>query len=152
MPMYNLLEYSKNYKKTTGSLWNYYRDQPSDPLSTTSESFIYKTRIVGKTPPNNDSLTDTEVVIPLKYLRNFWRNLDIPLINGEVELILTWSKNCVLADMSVNAVLNPPIVPPSGATFQITDTKLYVPVITLSKENDIKPLEKLKFGFTRTIK
>ena len=152
MPMYNLLEYSKNYKKTTGSLWNYYRDQPSDPLSTNSESFKYKTSIVGKTPQDNDSLTNVEVVIPLKYLSNFWRNLDIPLINCEVELILTWSKNCVLADMSVNAVLNPPVVPPSGATFQLTDTKLYVPVITLSKENGIKPLEKLKFGFTRTIK
>ena len=80
------------------------------------------------------------------------RNLDIPLINCEEELILTWSKNCVLADMSVNAVLNPPFVSPSGATFQMTDTKLYVPVVTLSKENDIKPLEKLKSGFTRTIK
>ena len=67
-------------------------------------------------------------------------------------MILTWSKNCVLADMSVNAVLNPPIVPPSGAIFQITDTKLYVPVVTLSKENDIKLLEKLKSGFKRTIK
>ena len=111
MPMYNLLEYSKNYKKATGSLWNYYRDQPSNPLSTNSESFKYKTRIVGKTPPNNDLLTDAEVVIPLKYLSNFWRNLDILLINCEVELILTFSKNCVLADMSVNAVLNPPIVP-----------------------------------------
>ena len=59
MPMYNLLRYSKNCIKTTGSLWNYYRDQPSDPLSTNSESFNYKTSIVGKTPPNNDSLTNT---------------------------------------------------------------------------------------------
>ena len=90
MPMYNLLEYSKNYKKTTGSLWNYYRDESNDPLSTNSESFKYKTSIVGKTPPNNDSLTDAEVVIPLKYLSNFWRSLDIPLINCEIELILTW--------------------------------------------------------------
>ena len=114
MSMYNLLEYSKNYRKTTGSLWNYYRDQPSNPLSTNSESFKYKANIVGKTPPNNDSLTDAEVVIPLKYLSNFWRSLGIPLINCETELILTWSKNCVLADMSVNAVLNSPIVPPSG--------------------------------------
>ena len=152
MPRYNLLEYSKNYKKTTGSLWNYYRDEPNDPFSTNSESFKYKISILGKTPQNDDSLTDTEVVIPLKYLSNFWRNPNIPLINCEVELILTWSKNCVLADMSVNAVLNPPIVPPSGATFKITDTKLYVPVITLSKENDIKLLEKLKSGFKRTIK
>ena len=91
MLMYNLLEYSKNYKKTTGSLWNYYRDQPSDPLSTNSESFKYKTSIVGKTL-NNDSLTDAEVVVPLKHLSNFWRSLDIPLINREVEIILTWSK------------------------------------------------------------
>ena len=149
--MYNLLEYSKNYRKTTGSLWNYYIDESNNPLSTNSESFKCKTSIVGKTPPNNDSLTDAEVVIPLKYLSNFWRSLDIPLINCEIELILTWSKNCVLADMSVNAVLNPPIVPPSGATFQIIDTKLYLPVVTLSKENDIKLLEKLKSGFKRTI-
>ena len=134
MPIYNLLEYSKNYKKTTGNLWNYYRDQPGNPLSTNTEYFQYKTSIVGKIPPNNDSLTDGEVVIPLKYLSNFWRSLDIPLINCKLELILTWSKNCVLADMSVNAVLNPPIVPPSGGTFQITDTKLYVPVVTLSKK------------------
>ena len=132
-------------------MWNYYRDQPSNPVSTNSESFIYKASIVGKTPPNNDSLTDAEVAIPLKYLSNFWRNLDISLINCEVELILTLSKNCILADMSVNAVLNPPIVPPSGATFQITHTKLYVPVLTLSKENYIKLLEKLKSGFKRTI-
>ena len=147
--MCNLLEYSKNYENLK---WNYYRDQPSNPLSTNSESFQCKASIVGKTPPNNDSLTDAEVVIPLKYLSNFWRNLDILLINCEVELILTWSKNCVLADLSVNAVLNPPIVPPSGATFQITNTKLYVPVVTLSKENDITLLEKLKSGFKRTIK
>ena len=79
MPMYNLLKYSKNYKKTTGSLWNYYRDEPSNPLSTNSESFKYKTSILGKTPQNNDLLTNAEVVIPLKHLSNFWKNLNIPL-------------------------------------------------------------------------
>ena len=100
MPMYNLLEYSKNYRKTTGSLWNYYRDEPSNPLSSNSESFKYKTNIVGKTPENNDSLTNAKVVIPLKHLSNFWRSLDIPLIDCEIKLILTWSKNCVLADMT----------------------------------------------------
>ena len=166
MPMYNLLEYSKNYKKTTGILWNYYRDQPSDPLSTNSESFKYKSNITGNTynvdltiigdggnpipNPNYDAnkagKNETEVVIPLKYLSNFWRSLDIPLINCEVEIILTWTKNCVLADM---AVANNP---PTGLEFQITDTKLYVPVVTLSKENDIKLSEKLKSGFERTIK
>ena len=75
------------------------------------------------------------------------------MINCEVELILNWSKNCVLADMTTDAQgNNPAIVAPSGATFKITDTKLYVPVVTLSKENDIKLLEQLKTGFTRTIK
>ena len=136
-------------------MWNYYRDQPSDPLSTNSESFKYKTSIVGKTL-NNDSLTDAEVVVPLKHLNNFWRSLDIPLINCEVEIILTWSKNCALADMTVRAAGNnndpPAVVAPSGATFKITDTQLYVPVVTLSKENDIKVLEKLKSGFKKTIK
>ena len=71
MPMYNLLEYCKNYKKTTGSLWNYFRDEPGNPLSTNSESFKYKTSIVEKTPQNNDSLKNAEVVIPLKHLSNF---------------------------------------------------------------------------------
>ena len=78
--MYNLLEYSKNYRKATGSFWNCYRDEPSNPLSSNSESFKHKTSIVGKTPQNNDSLTNAKVVIPLKYLSNFWRVLNIPLI------------------------------------------------------------------------
>ena len=133
-------------------MWNYYRDEPSNPLSTNSESFKYKTSILGKTPQNNDSLTNAEVVIPLKHLSNFWKNLNILLINCEVELILTWSKNCVLADMTVDVDASPAFVAPSGATFKITDTKLCVPVVTLSKENDTKHLEHLKTGFKRTIK
>ena len=160
MPMYNLLEYSKNYRKTTGSLWNYYRDEPSNPLSSNSESFKYKTSITGNTYNIDEKITDddgnevdnpkydankvgkneTEVVIPLKHLSNFWRTLNIPLINCEIELILTWSKNCALADMTVRAAGNnndpPIIVAPAGLEFQITGTTLYVPVITLSKEND----------------
>ena len=135
MSMYNLFEYSRNYRKTSGSLWNYYRDEPSNLLSSNSESFKHKINIVGKTAENNDSLTDVKVVIPLKYLSNFWRALNIPLINCEVELILTWSKNCILADMTVNAGANPAIVAPSGATFKITDARLYVSIVTLSKEN-----------------
>ena len=71
-------------------------------------------------------------------------------------MILTWTKNCVLSDMTVRATGNnndpPAIVEPTGLEFQITDTKLYVPVLTLSNENDIKLLEKLKSGFTKTIK
>ena len=91
-------------------------------------------------------MNETEVVILLKHLSNFWRTLNIPLINCEMKLILMWSKNCALADMT--AANNPP----TGLEFQITGTKLYVPVVTLSKENDIKLLEKLKSGFKRTIK
>ena len=111
MPMYNLLEYGKNYKKTTGSLWNYYRDEPSNPLSSDSESFKYKTCIQGNTynigageegyDANKVGKNETEVVIPLKHLSIFWRSLNIPLINCKVEFILTWSKICVLADMTV---------------------------------------------------
>ena len=123
MPMYNLLEYSKNYKKTTDRLWNYYRDEPSNLLSTDSESFKYKTSITGNTynvsltiigrggnpVPNPDydinkvGKNETVIVIPLKHLSNFWRTLNIPLINCEIELILTWSKNCLLADMTERA-------------------------------------------------
>ena len=161
MPMYNLLEYSKNYRKTTGSLWNYYRDEPSNPLSSDSESFKYKTSIIGNTYNVDKKITDDDgdevdnpkydaneagkyeagVVIPLKHLSKFWKSLNIPLINFEVELILTWSNNCVLADMTVDAAANPAIVAPVKLTFEIADTKLYVTVVTLSKENDIKLLE-----------
>ena len=107
---------------------------------------------------NNLTKNDVNIVVPLKHLSNFWRHLDIPLINCEVELILTWFKNCVVIDkITRNANYNAdPIVyeinNPEDATFQITDTKLYVPVVTLSKENNIKLLEKLKSGFKKTIK
>ena len=127
MPMYNLLEYSRNYKKTTGALQNYYRNKPINPLSSDSESFKYKTSITGKTPENNDSLLNAKLVILLKYLRYFWKSLNIPLINCEVELILTWSKNCVFADMITRDAEddNPAFVAPSGATFKITQNYMF---------------------------
>ena len=93
--------------------------------------------------------------IPLKYLGNFWRNLDIPLINCEITLILSWYKECVLVG---RAFRGPPaaaanrINSPTDAKFEITDCKLYVPVVTLSAENDSKLLEQLKSGFRITIK
>ena len=96
--------------------------------------------------------------MPLKYLSNFWRNLNIPLINCEVVLILTWFKNCVLINKSTRDADYDayPIIYeidiPENAIFQITYTKLYVQVVSLSKENDIKLLEQLKSGFKRTIK
>ena len=79
MPMYNLIEYSNNYSKTSGSLWQYYRDEPDDNIAN-SESFTSKIEITGNTP-DADNKTNIEIVIPLKYLSNFWRTLEMSLIN-----------------------------------------------------------------------
>ena len=147
-------------------MWNYYRDAPSDPLSSDSESCKYKTSITGNIynigageagyDEHKVGKNETEVVIPVKHLSNFWRSLNIPLINCEIELILTWSKNCVSVDMTERDAGNnndpKAIVAPTGLEFKITDTKLYVPVVTLSKENDINLLQQLKSGFKKTIK
>ena len=106
---------------------------------------------------NNLTKNDVKVVVPLKHLSNFWRSLNIPLINCEVELILIWFKNCVLIDKSTreaNYAVDPNVYEidnPENAIFEITETKLYVPVVTLSKQNDTKLLEQLKSGFKRTI-
>ena len=99
MLMYNLIEYSKIYRKTTGSLWNYYRDEPNSGTEGNinysikdSKSFNYKTSIAGKLEGNNVEKDDVKIVVSLKYLSNFWRTLYIPLINCEVSLSLTWSE------------------------------------------------------------
>ena len=105
MPMYNLTKYSKNYKKTIGRFQNYYRDKPNSGLGgdnnnlnnsiKNSKSFNYKTSIAGKLE-GNITEKEVEIVVPLKYLSNFWRTLNMPLINCEINLILTWSEKCVL--------------------------------------------------------
>ena len=103
IPMYNFLEYSKNYEKTSGSLFNYYRDEPSETTIgagnnainisiRNSKSFDYKTEIIGSLDAGEDEKEDATIAIPLKYLGNFWRSLDIPLINCEITLILSWYK------------------------------------------------------------
>ena len=145
--MYNLLEYSKNYRKTTYSLWNYYRDQPNSGVNDGidypimgSKSFDYKANFIGSVTHNNLTKNDVKIVVPLKYLSNFWRSLNIPFINCEVELILNWFKNCVLiskATGNTNYGVDPnghETNNPENVTFQITDTKLYAPVVTLSKK------------------
>ena len=81
-------------------------------------------------------------MVPLKYLSNFWRTLEMPLINCEVELILNWSANCVIIYTNVNNQV---------PTFTITETNLYVPVVTLSTQDNVKLLPQLKSGFKRTI-
>ena len=96
MPMYNLIEYSKNYRKTTGSLWNYYRDELNSGKEGNikysikgSKSFDYKTSTTGKLEGDNVDKEGVEIVVPLKYLSNFWKTLDMLLINCEVSLTLT---------------------------------------------------------------
>ena len=74
MTMYNLIEYSDNYAKTSGGLWQYYRDEPNDNL-TVSDSFKSKIKITGKTPDYGNE-RNVEIMVPLKYLSNFWRTLD----------------------------------------------------------------------------
>ena len=121
-----------------------------------SESFDYEASIAGGLEGNNTE-KEVEIALLLKYIRNFWRTLDIPLINCEINLILTWSKNFVItskATRNADPDANPALAEiniPTGETFEIKDTKLYVPVVTLSTEDDNKLLEQLKLGFKRTI-
>ena len=116
MPMCSLIEYSKNYGKTTSSLWNYYRDEPNDfPANNyntnsirNSESFKYKSSITGKdqmqikksvkalSKETQILKKNLKIIVPLKHLSIFWRTLDMPLINCEVSLTLVWSDNCVI--------------------------------------------------------
>ena len=169
--MYNLLEYSKNYRKTKGTLYNYYRDELSDDADdnnfdnikvVNSNTFKYKNKITGNTynvdagaqgyDENKNGTQEVQLAIPLKYLGNFWRALNIPLISCEVFLELKWNKNCVITSLEQrdigggnrdNA--------PTGATLSINDCKLYVPAVTLSKDDEIKLLTNLKSGFKREI-
>ena len=183
MPMYNLLEYSKNYRKTVGSLYNYYRDELSDDndndnfgniKAVNSEAFKHKNKIIGNTynvdstilnpdgiaridnlsyVANNSGKKSIELAIPLKYLGNFWRALNIPLISCEVYLELKWNKNCVITSIQREINLDGGNTEAlTGASFAIGDCKLYVPVVTLSKDDEIKLLTNLKSGFKREIK
>ena len=136
MPMYNLIEYSDNYSKISGSLWQYYRDEPATAI-VNSESFKSKIRTTGRTPAAVN-IKDVEIAVPLKHFSNFWRTLEVPLINCEINLILTWSVDCVIYSAT-------------GTTkFAITDTKHYVPVVTLSTQDNAKLLQQLKSGFQIT--
>ena len=180
--MYNLLEYSKNYRKTIGSLYNYYRDELNDNANlnnvaknnvVSSNSFQYKNKIIGNTynvdsaivpaaggarvgnpnyDANNSGKKNVELAITLKYLGNFRRALDIPLISCEVSLELKWNKNYVITSQQIGVNLDGGnTAAPTNATLAINDCKLYIPVVTLSKDDEIKLLTNLKSGFTREI-
>ena len=149
MPMYNVIEYGDNYSKTSGSLWQYCKEIPAINSAgnivdfngaNATDSFNFKTKVIGQI--NNDGRIDVEIMVPLKYLSNFWRTLEMPLINCEVELVLEWSANCVIIYTNIaNQVL----------TFTIAKANLYVFVVTLSTQDNAKLLPQLKSGFKGTI-
>ena len=105
-----------------------------------TDSFNFKVKFTDQT--GNNGTKDVEIMVSLKYLSNFWRTLEMPLINCEVNLILTWSSTCVLVATNI---------PNQNSTFAITDTKLYVPVVTLSTQENTTFLQQLKSGFKRVI-
>ena len=134
--MHNSTEYTDNYWKTSESLWLYYRDEPfiTDNGNITdvaddhnSVSFKYKQKITGQT--KNDGRNDVEIMVPLEYLSNFWRNLEMLLINFEINVFLTWTENCIIVTGDYGDNGN------NHTKFEITDTKLYVPVGTLSAQD-----------------
>ena len=103
LPMYNLIEYRENYSKKFGNLWQYFKEIPAVNNNgaivdfngaNATDSFNFKNKITDQT--NDNCRIDVEIMVPLKYLSNFWITLEMPVINCEIELILTWSANCVI--------------------------------------------------------
>ena len=136
MPMYNLIEYSDNYSKTSGSLWQCCKDIPAVNNNgaivdfngaNATDSFDFKTKIIGQT--NDNGIINVEIMVPLKYLSNTWRTLEMPLINCELELILTWTAGCVIIYIDVSNQVS---------TFAITETNFSVSAVTLSTQNNAK--------------
>ena len=142
MPMYNLIEYSDNYSDTSGSLWNFKRDEITNNANVTNDnnapSFKYKPNLIGNTEIDGTK-NGVKIAVPLKYLSNFWRSLEMPLINYKDELSLKWHETCLLTTAT------------TAATFKITDAKLYVPIVTLSVEENSKLSKLLNKGFKRPI-
>ena len=141
MPMYNLIEYSDNYSSTSGSLWHFARDKIINNADATNDdnapSFKHKASLIGKTEANRTK-NGVKIAVPLKYLSNFWRSLEMPLINCKLELSLKWYERCLLTAATT-------------ATFRITDAELYVPIVTLSIEDNSKLTKLLSEGFKRPI-
>ena len=147
MPMYNLIEYLDNYQDSSATLYQYQRDEPPETNATddltvdnSNYSFKYKVSLLGNpVVANNIARINENVFVPLKYLSNFSRSLEMPLINYKIKLDLTWKKECFLSTDDDNAVLI------------INDRKMYVPVVTLSKEDNKDFVEQQNKGFQRSI-
>ena len=138
-----MIEYSDNYSDSSASLWGFKRDDVAYNANVTNDdnppSFKYKANLINNTEENG---TKNEVkAVPLIYLSNFWRSLEMPLSNCKVELSLKWIENCVLTTTAIGANAN--ATGAANATFKITDTKLSVPVVTLSTEDNVKLVKQL---------
>ena len=137
MPMYNLLEYSANYEDTTGSLYQFKRDEPPDNngnITADTTSLKYK---------SISGVNNVKLVVPLKYISNFFRSLEMSLVNYKVDLELTWTKHSLICDNDDAAG--------TQVSFKITDTKLYVPIVTLSTKDNSNLNKQLSEGFKRTV-
>ena len=155
--MYNLIEYSSNYSKTTGSLWFYSKDEGTNFNNIEKiynfKSFKYNAKLLGNAvaqlAPNqaNRILRNAAIAVLLKYLSNIWRLFEMPLITCKVELKLKWSKYCVLtANGNDYANANSNII-----IITIKDTKLYLLVVTLLVKDNRKLSKRFSKGFERSI-
>ena len=148
MPMYILIEYNDNYSDTSGSLWQFKRDEvPADNADLTianSQSLKYKAALVEKTKDavnnTNDSVKkNTKIFFSLKFLSNFWRSLEMPIINCKIHLILKWIEDCILSNAG------------DSAKFKIKDAKLLVPIVTLSTKDNVNLAKQLSNGFKKSV-
>ena len=142
--MCNLLEYSDNYQDSTGSLYQFKRDEPPDDnvdVANNTSSLVYKSKLISGTDDNN--VNNVKLVVPLKYVSNIFRSLEMPLVNCKIDLELTRHKDCIIssADAAAGQVVS----------FMITNTKLYVPVVTLSTKDNDNLTKQLNYSFKRSI-
>ena len=142
-----MIEYGDNYSDTSGSLWQFKRDTVSANNNylniDNSKSSRYKAALEGKTTNainNTNSFTkDAKIVVPLKYLSNFWRSLEMPLISCKVHLELNWIEDCILSNDG------------DSAKFKITDAKLHVQIVILSAKDNANLTKQLSDGFKRSV-
>ena len=142
MPMNNLIEYSDNYSDTSGRLWSFKRDKMDNHAKVTNDdnvhSFKYKASNIGNTK-NNGIRKGVKIAVPIKYL-NFWRSLEMPVINCKIELSLEWIENFVLTAAPIGT--NADATGADSATFEITDAKLFVPIISRRQCKIVKTVKR----------
>ena len=146
MPMYNLLEYSDNYADSSASLYQFKRDEQNMTnagnlvdVTDNSTSFEYKSSLLGNPANTSGVLENAKIVVPLKYLSNFFRSLEMPLINCKIHLELNWTKVCVMSNVA------------EATTFQIKSTKLNVRIVTISTKANVNLAKQLNEGFKRSV-